>query len=381
MAAAGAAFAGQLQIHCLNVGQGDAALVISPSGRRLLVDAGYDSLGTKKVLSWLAGLGIRSLDWIVATHYHADHIGGLDEVIAGLGLDSVREAVLDRGWSYSTTHYDDYVRAAGGKRRTIADGRVLDLGGGATATCRAVNGNGRLTQPFTDPPYSENDMCVALVISFERFDFSISGDLSGQTTAYYRDIETSLAPEVGPVEVLRVNHHGSEYSSNQYFVSTLAPLASVVSCGANDYGHPNSGVISRLRAFGAVYQTADRRGRPVDGDIVITTDGTSFAINGDSFICRAGIGSRPETGPGAAFPQGPVRAPLVIRGTPCRSGRFFLDAYDLTGSLVGAAVSGPDGTLAWDCSDQAGRPLEPGVYFVVLRTGSGPACHKLVLLR
>ncbi len=146
---------GVLQIHCLNVGQGDATLVIAPSGRTLLVDAGYDSLGLRKVLPWLASRGITNLDWIVATHYHGDHIGGLDEVILGLGRASVKQAVYDRGWSYGTNAYSDYVRAAGPKRRTITDGMALDLGDGVVAHCLAVNGNGRLRSPFTDPPWDE----------------------------------------------------------------------------------------------------------------------------------------------------------------------------------------------------------------------------------
>ncbi len=342
-----------LQIHCLNVGQGDATLVVSPTGRTMLIDAGYDSLGIKKVLPWLDSLGIRSLDWVVATHYHADHIGGLDEVISGLGQDSIKQAVFDRGWSYSTSAYEDYVQAAGAKRRTITENIVLDLGAGAIATCLGLNGNYQLTEPFTDPPWSENDLSIALRISYGRFDFSISGDLSGESTPYYRDIETSVAPEIGPVEVLRVNHHGSEYSSNPHFCSTLSPLASVISCGKNDYGHPNPGVVSRLRSYGPVYQTADRRGRAVDGDIVITTNGSSFVIEDDTFECKVGV----------AETEGGKLPTLNIGPTICR-GKLLLPPSLFSAHYLLLTSSGRKALTLRPGTNDVTR-LPTGIYFAV----------------
>ncbi len=376
--AAGLAGAGQLQVHCLNVGQGDGTLIISPTGRRVLIDAGYDSLGIEKVLPWLDSLGIRSLDWVVATHYHADHIGGLDEVIAGLGRDSIRQAVYDRSWSYSTNAYDDYAAAAGGKRRTMAKGLTLDLGGGASLTCLGLNGNGRLSSPFTDPPWSENDLAIAMRVSYGRFDFSISGDLSGESTEYYRDIESAVAPEIGPVEVLRVNHHGSAYSSNPFFLAALDPLASVVSCGENDYGHPDAGTMSRLRDYGPVYQTADRRGRVVDGDIIITTDGESFVIEGDTFECKVGVEERrqPQASsfkPQATIVRGVLTLPFAICNLP--SDIVVIDASGRTVFTrpLGHLTTGP---FSLDLSD-----LAPGVYLLVAHSPSGSTSRKFVLAR
>jgi len=375
---AGLATAGRLQIHCLNVGQGDGTLIVSPTGRRVLIDAGYDSLGVKKVLPWLDSLGIHALDWVVATHYHGDHIGGLDEVIADLGRDSVKQSVLDRGWSYSTSFYDDYVRAAGSKRRTITEGLSLDLGGGAVLTCVGLNGNHRLSQPFTDPPWSENDMSVAMRVSYGRFDFSISGDLSGESTEYYRDIESSVAPEIGPVEVLRVNHHGSAYSSNPFFLATLDPLVSVVSCGENDYGHPDPGTMSRLRACSQVYQTADSRGRPVDGDVIITTDGESFVVEGDTYECKVGI---EESSPPAAYRLPPTTIIsgriLILQSAFCNL-QSDIVLTDASGRSVLTRPLDPSapGPLSLDLSS-----LPPGVYLLALRSASGSTCHRLVLTR
>jgi beta-lactamase superfamily II metal-dependent hydrolase len=288
LAGAGASV-GELTIHCLNVGQGDCTLIESPTGGTFLFDGGNNSDGDQIVVPYLQMLGLQALDYVCASHYHADHIGGLDEVVNHFGVDSIRVAALDRGWSYGTVSYDDYEDAVVSKRATIYDGQVVDLGGGVTVTCVAVNGNGVLSPPFDDQ-YSENDLSVALVVRYLDFDFFVAGDLSGVNTSFYEDIETSVAPEVGPVEVYRVDHHGSIANSNANLVSTLLPRVSIISAGdGNPYGHPTQTVINRLIFYGSyIYQTElgsggtipPGDGEVVDGHVVIDVDSTMYVING-----------------------------------------------------------------------------------------------------
>jgi beta-lactamase superfamily II metal-dependent hydrolase len=277
-----------LKIHCLNVGQGDCTLIVSPTGGTFLFDSGNNGKGYGVVVPYLQGLGFQGLDYIGASHYHADHIGGIDEVVAQFGIDSVRVAVLDRGWWYSTPSYDSYATAVAAKRTTITDGQVIDLGGGVTVTCVALNGNGVLSPPFDDT-YDENDLCLALVVSYLDFDFFVAGDLSGVTGTLYNNIETSVAPEVGAVEVYRVNHHASLSSSNIDFVSTLLPQVSIISVGdGNPYGHPHQPIIDRLVAYGSyIYQTEagsggtipPGHGEVVDGHIIIDVDSCFYSVN------------------------------------------------------------------------------------------------------
>ena len=268
-----------LYIYCIDVGQGDATLIVSPSGQTVLVDAGDNGKGKSKVMPFLRGLGITSLDYIVATHYHADHIGGIDEVIDSLSLDSVG-TVYDRGWSYTTATYNSYVAAAGAERTPIEDSQVIFLGSGVSLTCVALNGNDSLDEPFTQPPHNENDLSVALKLEYGKFDFFVAGDLSGSDLGDYTDIETGLAPEVGEVDVYQVNHHGSKYSSNQYFVDTLQPTVCIISVGSNSYGHPDSGVVARLELIcERIYRTDE------DGDITVKVDCTNFWVNGDAYGC------------------------------------------------------------------------------------------------
>ncbi len=199
----------------------------------------------------------------------------------------------------------------------------------------------------------------------------MSGDLSGESTAYYRDIETSVGPEIGPVEVLRVNHHGSAYSSNWAFLAALSPLASVISCGKNDYGHPSYEALNRLRSYGPVYQTADRNGRPVNGDIIITSDGRRFVINGDTFDCKVGVEEEQHTPHASRIT--PYDGPTVVRGVlRLAAGLCPKSALlDTAGLKVMELESGTN--------DLTG--LAPGVYFLVVRSAAVNGRQRLVLMR
>lgn len=124
-------FAQQLEIHHIDVGQADATLIKGPTGVTMLIDAGNDGNGTSIVLPYLSSQGITTLNYIVNSHYHADHLGGLDEVINSLGSAKIG-AIYDRGSAAplpTTTAYNNYVAAANatGKRYTIALGQIVDL--------------------------------------------------------------------------------------------------------------------------------------------------------------------------------------------------------------------------------------------------------------
>ena len=231
-----------LIISVLDVGQGASTLIQGPE-KSLLVDAGDEAAGSI-VLTALANRHLVALDYVVATHPHADHLGGLDEV---LHVWPVSGGVFDNGETLSTVAYTNYASAASGApggRHTMTIGQVLDLGQGATATCVAVNGTIADGTQFatTDP----NDKSVALLVEWGDFRFFVGGDLGGGGPGA-ADLETPLAPLIGDVDVIQVNHHGSDTSTNSAWLNALVPEVAIISDGdGNTYGHPDPVVLARL---------------------------------------------------------------------------------------------------------------------------------------
>ncbi|MCP4633684.1 MAG: MBL fold metallo-hydrolase [candidate division Zixibacteria bacterium] len=286
-------FAQELTIHCINIGQGDCTLIESPNGTTMMVDNGpYQS--SSHLIDYLTNIGITTIDYLVISHYHSDHIGATN-ILINEGFEI--GVCYDRGWSYCSSNYGNYYEPSiRNIRETIEDGQVIDLGNGVTATCVAVNGNGVIEPPFIDSDCpgggdnGENDFSVALVVDYHEFQYFVGGDLSGINNSNYTDIETSVGPEAGDVEVYYVDHHGSYANSNQNFLNTIDPEVSIIPCGQNGFGHPHPETMQRLRATSEVYQYADDSGNPIDGDIVIRTPGENyFIVNGDYY--PIGLGS------------------------------------------------------------------------------------------
>ena len=295
-----------LNIYHINVGQGDATLIVSPTGRTVLIDGGNIGKGNSAVVPLLRTLGISSLDYVIASHYDADHIGGLDEVVDSLG--GINDAAFDRGDSdlaKRTDEYNDYVASVGAKRKTIQPGTELDLGPEVEMECVAVNGVVVSRSQRPTRRLDENGHSIALRLRYGKFDYFTGGDLTGggksggRTTA---DVETIVADVVGNVDVLRVSHHGSSTSSNMLFLETLQPETAIISVGTGGvnlrYKHPTRDVLNRLHdvtSLDIVFQTSrgNTRGglRQRDRELIevadetvhLSTDGSRYVINGRAF--------------------------------------------------------------------------------------------------
>jgi len=259
---------GTLRIFFPDVGHGHAALIISPTGRTLLIDGGPDGAGRAVLVPLMRDLGLSGLDVMVATHYDADHIGGLDEV-ALVFPPAVAYDSGDLTAPRTGRHFADYVRAIGPARRLLRPGDVLDLGGGAWASCVVVNGDllsGGRVGIFgrTDPlDQVDNSASIGLLLQYGDFDLFISGDLTGGGEAT-TDVESTVAQLVGDVDVLQLNHHGSATSNNPVFLSTLKAEVGIVQVATtNPFGHPNVDVVDR---FITTTPTDGLTPTPPDGD-------------------------------------------------------------------------------------------------------------------
>ncbi len=310
---------GNLEIHHINVGQGDATLVVSPIGKSALFDAGESywnsSADARTVGPYIENvLGCKHLDYVLISHFHLDHIGyvgygGLWHLVEVQGFSVGQMLHRDYNTYLGTTsgtfdNWKTYLEGAGQAKLNpviaVEGTGQMDLGGGVVVDIVAVDGNGDLaTGIFTgDPaPPSENDYSIGVVIRYGVFDEWIGGDMDGEYSdggyGYaYHDIEWSVAPEVGDVDVYRVNHHGADHSSSPTFVNQLDPEVSIISVGdANTYVHPRQAVMDVLLPTSDVYLTergdlsTDIGDAVVAGDIVIKiSDGVNYTVNGVGYV-------------------------------------------------------------------------------------------------
>jgi beta-lactamase superfamily II metal-dependent hydrolase len=240
---------GRLQVIQFDAGQGDCALLISPLGQVVLIDAGVSGNPTPangvKIVAQLQALGVTHVDQYFTSHYHSDHIGVFGPIFGATGI-----ATLDYGWdrgqSYTSAVYTTYVNTLGAKRRTLVKGQVILLDSlsahPVTIRCVDLAGCGVST---TD----ENSLSVVLKVSYGEFDQVFGGDLPG--TGGANDPETIAGPEVGPVEVYKVHHHGSATSTSANWLNATTPKVGVISVGTgNSYGHPTAAALTRLHAAG-----------------------------------------------------------------------------------------------------------------------------------
>ncbi|MCX8228397.1 MAG: MBL fold metallo-hydrolase [Planctomycetota bacterium] len=281
----------EMEVHFLNVGQSDATLVIGPTGKTFLFDAGSNGDGSTTVVPYLQSLGISQLDIVGASHYHSDHVGGLDEVWNA----GIRAAVAyDRGDSNhtGTQSFYDYRSAYSSVRSTVQPGQVVDLGGGALMTCVVVEGNLMNGQNVSLSGSSqwENSASIAWKVEYGDFDMWLGGDLTGGGNGTV-DVETKAGIACGDVDVYQLNHHSSQTSSNASFLNSIKPEFGVIPCGhANSYGYPRQDVVDRITKPSRtipVWSLTDGIGTQgyldAGGHVVLKTDGNTYSAS-----CPAG---------------------------------------------------------------------------------------------
>ncbi|MFT7517026.1 MAG: beta-lactamase superfamily II metal-dependent hydrolase [Myxococcota bacterium] len=278
--------ASSLEVYFIDTGQSDATLLISPTGQTFLFDGGDNGDGNGAVVPLLNSLGISHLDYVGASHYHADHVGGLDEVWNS-GIQAT--VCFDRGDNNQpgTQSYTDYKSRYSSVRQTIAPGQVINLGGGVTLTCIVVDGklsNGS-TVNLSSSAQLENSSSIGYRIDYGDFQMWMGGDLTGGGNST-TDVESSVAPLVGDVDVYQANHHGSRTSSNATWISHLKPEFTVIPCGSsNPYGFPKQEVIDRINhstSMTPVWCPTDGTGADgfvdAEGTIHLTTDGNTYTV-------------------------------------------------------------------------------------------------------
>ena len=262
-----------LKLHFIDVGQGDSTLVES-SGRFALIDGGEYS-ERDKVVSYLSSQGVKELDYIISTHPHSDHCGGLSEVIRTFSTavlicpdaptssswEYVMDAADERGVTYETPNpYDTYQL------------------GSATIT---------VLSPDKNDVYSElNDYSIVTMIEYGNTSALLTGDAE-------KGVEKALVRSGYDLsaDILKCGHHGSSTSSCEQFLDAVSPDAAVISCGKNnEYGHPHEETLTALKERNVSVWRTDN-----SGNVVALSDGENFTFSTSTEVATIAHNTQPET--------------------------------------------------------------------------------------
>jgi len=297
-----------LEIRFLNVGQGDAAL-IRESGKTALIDA-----GTAGVVSYLRELQIDTIDLVVASHNHADHIGGMTGVFGS----AVVRFYLDNGVPHTTATYQRTIQALRASRAQYL-----------TATSRTITLGAARVHVIAPPPGRDhNNSSVGILVEYGEFHALFTGDSEQDELQYWLSTTRSPSPEgrggqgvrIPQVHVVKVAHHGSWNGTTAEWVAATQPAVAVISVGKNGYGHPSPQVIAQWQDAGArVYRT------DYDGSVLIlANDDGSFVVTTDRADTSGVIRLRPfvrDTSRARVATPVPVTSPacckICTRGKAC----------------------------------------------------------------
>ncbi|RKH04920.1 MBL fold metallo-hydrolase [Corallococcus sp. CA053C] len=263
---------GKLSVYFLDVGQGDAALIVSPAGKTVLIDGGPPEAGPR-LAARLRELVKQPLDLVILTHPHLDHLGGLPAALKAVGA----KRFMDPGFDHPSEAYRDLLDFVGREVGQVMSPQpnpnapqtllTIGLGEGVALTVLWP----RVPQePFLEDTRSDaNANSLVTKLTFGKTAFLFTGDAEPPTEEVLVQKPLDLT-----ATVLKVAHHGGKHSSTRAFLERVKPQVAVISVGVgNDYGHPSPEALGRLSDVRARTFRTDQ-----DGEVMAVSDGATVTL-------------------------------------------------------------------------------------------------------
>lgn len=251
----------EMKVHYLDVGQGDSTLIELPNDEVVLIDAGIKSQGETKVANYLDDLGIQHIDYLIGTHPHNDHIGGMTHIVQNYSIGKIYMPKI----SHTTNAYRNLLEAIAAKGYQISNpmlGSYIVKEKNLTMNILAPDPN------ITSSNLNEHSIANRLVYGGTSFIFTGDAEKISEETMVASGLDLSA-------DVLKVGHHGGNTSSLHPFLEKVGAQYAVVSAGLNNqYNHPHPDVLSRLAHHGMTVYRTDQ-----DGTVIASSNGQTIWFN------------------------------------------------------------------------------------------------------
>lgn len=258
-----------LEIHFIDVGQGDCSLIMW-EGASMLIDCGEKDQA-ETVLKYLKKQGVKKLDYIIATHPHSDHIGGMGNIISELEIGKVIAPRVSDSMTPTTKTYERLLQALKDKSLKLTAAKP---GTTYTLSSTKASAEGKKPPKFevlapVDDYKDLNNYSVVIRLTYGRTSYLFTGDAE-------KEAETDILESGAELDsdVLKMGHHGSSTSSSDSFYEEVSPDICVIQCGTdNSYGHPNKETIDKINSSGAKVYRND-----TDGTVIVYSDGDEIFV-------------------------------------------------------------------------------------------------------
>ena len=353
---------GTLRVNYIDVGQGDSIFIQLPNNETMLIDAG-EAYKSDNVINYLNNLGITKIDYVIGTHPHTDHIGGLEEVINTFDIGSI---YMPRASSTSKTYEDllTTISSKGLKVKTAKSGVV-------------VLDEDNLKLEFIAPnsdSYSElNNYSAVLKLTYLDNTFLFMGD--AETLS-----EEEITSEI-KADVIKVGHHGSDSSSSLEFVKKVSPEYAIIMVGeGNSYNHPYQSIIDRYESVGAKVLRTD-----LDGNIICDCDGSTVTCDGDKDSSSNSNSNNSTSNISLVSLTSPVsrgnNATISIKGLPNTT--YDIDVKYSSGASKASGLedktSDSEGNVSW--TFKVSSNVKVGTYEVKITDGENSVSYSLEVIQ